>query len=141
MIGTLIGGILKPVVGIIDKKVKDKDLAEQLKTSIYTQILDNEAELGKAAANVIMAEAQSESAAARNWRPHLMYLIMFLLVFNGMVIPLANVFWSVQIPVLEAWLAIPEQMWTLLQIGLGGYIVGRSGEKIARDYFKSGEKE
>jgi len=27
---------------------------------------------------------------------------------------------------------LPGDVWTLLQIGLGGYVVGRSGESIAR---------
>ena len=26
---------------------------------------------------------------------------------------------------------LPEQLWTLLTVGVSGYIVGRSGEKIA----------
>ncbi len=32
------------------------------------------------------------------------------------------------------WLSAPlrDEAWTLLEIGLGGYIVGRSGEKIAK---------
>ena len=67
-----------------------------------------------------------------------MYLIMFLLVFNGMVVPIANVMFDVQIPILEAWTAIPEQMWTLLTIGLGGYIAGRSGEKMIKNWKNGG---
>ena len=31
---------------------------------------------------------------------------------------------------------IPTKVWTLLQIGLGGYILGRSGEKIADKWNK-----
>jgi TctA family transporter len=31
-------------------------------------------------------------------------------------------------------------VWTLLNIGLGGYVVGRSGESIARTLAKKGEK-
>ena len=27
---------------------------------------------------------------------------------------------------------LPTDVWTVLQIGLGGYVVGRSGESIAR---------
>jgi hypothetical protein len=28
-------------------------------------------------------------------------------------------------------IALPDELWNLLMIGVGGYIVGRSGEKIA----------
>ena len=34
-------------------------------------------------------------------------------------------------------LAIPElenEFWNLLQIGIGGYVIGRTGEKIAKEY-------
>jgi hypothetical protein len=27
-------------------------------------------------------------------------------------------------------LEMPDQLWSLIQIGLGGYVVGRSGEKL-----------
>lgn len=29
---------------------------------------------------------------------------------------------------------VPEPMWPLLQLGLGGYVLGRSAEKIAREW-------
>jgi len=31
---------------------------------------------------------------------------------------------------------MPEQAWGLLSVGLGGYVVGRSGEKIMKEYKK-----
>jgi hypothetical protein len=37
------------------------------------------------------------------------------------------------------WLAfrLSDQAWVLLQIGLGGYVIGRSGEKIAQPVIKA----
>jgi hypothetical protein len=29
-------------------------------------------------------------------------------------------------------LELPEQLWGLIKIGVGGYVVGRSGEKFAK---------
>jgi hypothetical protein len=34
---------------------------------------------------------------------------------------------------------LPGDVWTLLNIGLGGYVVGRSGESIARTLAKKGD--
>ena len=34
-------------------------------------------------------------------------------------------------------MTIPPDMWALLKIGLGGYVVGRSGEKIAQVWKKN----
>lgn len=134
----LVQGFLTPVTDIIDKVVRDKDLAMKLKAAITGQLLNNEAQLGKAASAIIIAEAGSESYAARNWRPHLMYLIMWMLVFNGMIVPTIYAIWGVSIPVQEAWNAIPPDMWGLLKIGLGGYIAGRSAEKITKSITGSG---
>ncbi|MCS7280543.1 MAG: hypothetical protein NZ583_02795 [Desulfobacterota bacterium] len=33
-------------------------------------------------------------------------------------------------------LEIPPDMWTLLEIGIGGYVVGRSAEKIVKTWKK-----
>lgn len=66
---------------------------------------------------VIVAEANSQSYAARNWRPHLMYCLMLTYPMNWIVFPLLRGF-GIDIPVLP----IPTEYWTVLSIGLGGYI-------------------
>ncbi len=71
-------------------------------------------------AEVIKAEAQSESWLARSWRPILM------LTFGGLIV--ARWFgWSgsglTEREVLE--------LWAIVKYGLSGYVVGRSMEKTA----------
>lgn len=136
MLQAILGLLGGPVAKIIDKAVPDKDLATKIKAEIQSEALKQDSELSIAGANIIKAEVQSDSFAARNWRPHLMYLIMGLLVFNGVAVPLTEAFSEVDLPILEAWTAIPSEMWTLLQIGLGGYVVGRSAEKVAKEWKK-----
>lgn len=132
------GKIIDKVLSVVDKAVPDKDMAVKLKAEIQSQFMQMDHEevktLMQEQASIIRAEAAGESPAQRNWRPHLMYLIMGLMVFNGVAVPLVSVIWNVQLPVLEAWDAIPKEMWNLLSIGLGGYIIGRSGEKIVANW-------
>ena len=45
--------------------------------------------------------------------------------------PYVKYFFAVEIT-----LNIPQDLWTLLQIGLGGYVIGRSGEGIAKNFKK-----
>ena len=71
----------------------------------------------QAQAAVIVAEASSQSYAARNWRPHLMYMLMLVVGYNFVLTPILRIFTSV-IPVIP----LPSELWTLLSIGLGGYI-------------------
>ena len=140
----ILGNIVEKGLGIVDKYVEDKDQANKLKAEIKQQIENNSheediAEL-KAQAGIIKAEATGESPAQRNWRPHLMYFIMFLLGFNGVIAPLSNALFDLDLPMLEAWGSIPTPMWQLLMIGMGGYVGGRSGEKIIREWAKSKKK-
>jgi hypothetical protein len=130
--------VVLPFVGkIIDKVFPDESTKAEAKIKLLELMQSGELQQMAAAKDVVVAEIQGESAAQRNWRPHLMYLIMLLMVFNGVVVPLVEAMFGVKLPILEAWSAIPDQMWSLLQIGMGGYIVGRSGEKIAKTYFEA----
>lgn len=128
-------GLLPGLFEIIDKAVTDKDEAAKIKATLQAQILSNESTLLTKQAEIVVAEIK-QGGPSSTWRPHLMYLLMGLLVFNGVVVPIADGVFGYELPVLEAWDAIPEKMWTLLMIGMGGYIVGRSGEKIA-EHIKS----
>lgn len=74
----------------------------------------------KAGADIVKTEAQSQSWLARNWRP------IVMLTFTGLIV--ARWFgWTA--PGLSQAEAI--EIWGLVKIGMGGYVIGRSGEKIA----------
>jgi len=56
-----------------------------------------------------------------------MYVLIFIIVWNYVLGPIIKIFTGSVIS-----FELPGDVWTLLQIGLGGYVVGRSGESIAR---------
>ena len=89
--------------------------------------LDYESTLVQAQAGNIQAEAKSDSWLAANWRPILMLTFTFIVAMNYAILPIVSWFGVHQAP-----LVLPTGMWDLLKIGVGGYIVGRSGEKITR---------
>ncbi|MFA5897756.1 MAG: 3TM-type holin [Hyphomicrobium sp.] len=74
---------------------------------------------------VIQAEAKSDSWMASNWRPILMLTFTAIVAMNWLILPVVSWFGPHLVP-----LVLPPDMWDLLKIGVGGYIVGRSGEKI-----------
>ena len=74
---------------------------------------------------VIQAEAKSDSWMASNWRPVLMLTFTAIVATNWLILPVVSWFGPHLVP-----LVLPPDMWDLLKIGVGGYIVGRSGEKI-----------
>jgi len=77
-----------------------------------------------AAMNIIVAEAKSEHFLVSAWRPITMLCFVLIIVNNYLLFPYLSLFWN-DAPVLS----IPPDMWDLLKIGLGGYVVGRSAEK------------
>ena len=120
MIGSLITSLAAPLFSIIDQAVTDTDQRARLKADLQRQMLDQTSALHRAAAGIITAEAQGESWIQRSWRP------LVMLGLTGLV----GAHWL-------GWTAPglpPEQvadLYLLVQIGLGGYIGGRSAEKIA----------
>jgi hypothetical protein len=110
----------------VDKAIPDKDLAEKLKAQLNTELLKSSTEQIKAAASIVEAEAKSGWFSA-SWRPLLMYVLIFILVWNYIIGPVIKMMLGTVIT-----FELPGDVWTLLQIGLGGYVVGRSGESIAR---------
>ena len=126
----IIAPLAKILFNTVDKAVLDKDQAEKIKAQLNTQLLQSGTEELKAAASIIEAEAKSNWYVA-GWRPTLMYVLIFILVWNYILGPICKLFIGTVIT-----FELPGDVWTLLQIGLGGYVVGRSGESIARTIVK-----
>lgn len=123
MIQMLIPAITSLIGNVIDKAVPDRDEAEKLKAQITLEAMkaDN-AEL-KAATDIILAEAKGESWLQRNWRPVLM------LWFAGLVGAHWLGFTPPNLPV-----EVVNNLLDIVQVGVGGYVLGRSGEKMVKAY-------
>jgi len=124
IIGPLIGGLF----GLIDKSVEDKDQAAKIKANLQTMVLTGQIKEIEAAAQIIAAEANGDSWLQRNWRPLLMCLFGVIIANNYLIVPLLGT------PMAD----IPPDMWELLKLGIGGYVVGRSVEKGVK-VWKGGE--
>lgn len=128
----LLGKVAGGVTDIISKKVEDKDLANQLNAEITRQLMSTDhneyIEHLKQAGSIIKTEANSQSWLARNWRPGLMCLFGVIVANNYVIFPYLQNF----LPDHAVLLPIPADLWQLLKLGIGGYVVGRSGEKIVQ---------
>ena len=78
---------------------------------------------------IIEAEAKGGSWLQRSWRPITMLVFVFIIANNYILFPYISLFGGKATA-----LAIPPDMWSLLKIGLGGYVVGRSLEKSVKAY-------
>jgi hypothetical protein len=117
-----------PILGSIGARVAaslfpdpaDKLKAQELENKLTSEILASAAAMEQAAAGIVKAEAQSQHWLAANWRP------LTMLTFVGLIV--ARWFgWSA--PGLSEAEALA--LWDIVELGLGGYVIGRSVEKIA----------
>lgn len=124
----LVGKILGGVLDIVDDAVEDKDHANDIKASL-TEVFEK-ADLTKFTAlvegqtKVLLGEIQGQSWLQRNWRPILMLTVVAIVANNYIIYPYLSLFTSKAV-VLE----LPDKLYNLMTVGVGGYIVGRSAEK------------
>ena len=109
----------------------DPEARAEAEQKLAAALMAHSAELHKAQAEIISAEAKSEHWLAAVWRPILMLTIIAIIANNYVLAPYVALFFGVDVV-----LVLPDHLWDLLKIGVGGYIVGRSGEKIVREVRK-----
>ena len=124
MLPLLIGPLVSGVLGVIDKAVEDKDQANAIKAKFNELAVTGEMKELEAAAKIIVAEAQGDSWLQRNWRPMLMVMFGIIIANNYIIVPIFNTTPA----------EIPPDMWDLLKLGVGGYVVGRSVEKGVKTF-------
>ena len=114
---------------IIDKIIPDPKAKAEAKIKLLEVQQAGELKEVEAAMNVIVAEAKSEHALTSQWRPITMLVFTAIVANNYIFAPYLQAMfgWSVS-------LEMPDQLWNLLSIGIGGYIFGRSGEKAVKHW-------
>ena len=136
-VSSIIAGAAKPISDVINKFISRKEdqlLAQaeidKIQNDLETKILDKEKKVIMAQKDLILAEVKG-NAFQRNWRPALMWIIIFILANNYLIAPLLNnIIGLFGPPSLLPILELPDKLFNLMTIGLGGYVVGRSAEKI-----------
>lgn len=109
-----------PVIGsIIDKILPDPKAAGEAKLRLFE--LEQQGQLSEITAKsaIIQAEASSEHWLAATWRPVLM------LTFGALIVARWLGFSAPGISEAEI-----LKLWDIVELGLGGYVIGRSAEKI-----------
>ena len=124
----LIAGIFKPAAELIDElhtseeeKLKQQRRLLEIQALVLDSSLEYEKQMMTARAEIVNSEAKSEHWVTATWRPITMLTFLALAVGDSL-----------------GWLPNPlrDEAWMLLQIGLGGYVVGRSAEKVIKEVRK-----
>ena len=104
---------------LIDSLFPDPQQANEAKLKLFEMQQKGELTQLSAQASIVEAEAKSENWLTSSWRP------ITMLVFTALIV--ARWFgWAA--PNLS-----PEEyikLWDIVELGLGGYVIGRSAEKV-----------
>tara|TARA_R110000782_G_scaffold148512_1_gene241237 strand:- start:62 stop:454 length:393 start_codon:yes stop_codon:yes gene_type:complete len=124
--------MLAPLIGdIVKEAIPDPDKKMDAENKVRLALLENAKQIEASASSIVLAEAKSESWIASSWRPILMMNITAIVSVNFLIFPLIEVFTGTKLSIL-----LPPELWTLLTVGVGGYTIGRSAEKVARNLKK-----
>ena len=133
MVGEILGILGKVAGGVADRIFPDpeQELKRiELQQALQAAVLERTSEIERAAADVVRAEAQGQSWLQRTWRP------ITMLVFVGLIVA-RWLGWSA--PNLGD--AEFLKLWDIVEIGLGGYVIGRSAEKVLPNIVGSLQKK
>lgn len=122
--------VVEPVANLIDdlftsdeeRQVAHNEL-KRIENTAQSKVLELEGKVVElqgqvlaAQSQIITAEAKGESWLQRNWRPITMLTFLILICLDSFGVLAFR---------------LSEQAWDLLQLGIGGYVIGRSVEKAA----------
>ena len=124
----LLGNLIGPVTGLLDKFIEDKDVKNKLAHDLSTMAERHAQELAKGQLEINKAEAQSRNVFVAGWRPFIGWTCGVAMAYNYVIHPiliftLAQFNYLVAIPALD----LSEMMPVLMgMLGLGSL---RSFEK------------
>ncbi len=104
---------------LIDRLWPDQEKKDQAKLALMDMAQKGELTELTVRGEIVKAEAASEHWLAANWRPILM------LTFGGLIV--ARWFgWAAPNLSESEYL----KLWDIVELGIGGYVIGRSAEKV-----------
>lgn len=127
-----VGDLLSGAFGLVDdlhtsdeEKLTLKTGLLTIQTSVVSEVIQAQSKMAEMQASIIKAEAESQHPLTSMWRPITMLTFVTIIVLAqfGLTGP------------------VPEDMWPLLKLGLGGYVIGRSFEKTVPNVLSSLKSE
>lgn len=109
---------------IVDNLTTSDDEKSEAKSKLTEIVFDALNKIKYAQRDIILSETQG-SKLQRSWRPIVMLSFSFIVVYSYFIQP---AFFPNAISMIDK---IDPSFWELLKLGLGGYVIGRSVEKVA----------
>jgi hypothetical protein len=124
------GNLAGKIGDAFDKNFTSQEEKMQARNELVEDTNKLISELNQLRQNVIITEA-SGTPLQRNWRPILMLTFGGIVVCTWVIFPVINLFIkSADFSTLIVGLKDAKEFWDVVTLGLGGYVIGRSVEKI-----------
>ena len=120
MIAALLPALV-PILGdALRRLFPDAEARQRAEAEINAALIARAGEIERAASDIVVTEAQSEHWLTACWRP------IVMLTFTALIVARWLGYSAPGITEAEA-----LRLWSIVEIGLGGYVIGRSVEKVA----------
>lgn len=124
----LAGPLIDKIVGLFSTIQGGKLTEAEIRAKVQKEVLDTISDVTRTQGDVIMAEMRGESPLQRLWRPITALLFVWIVFWFGFLQPLFVGWFG--LPPLRVGDALLLQIIELVKLCLGGYIGGRTLEKI-----------
>ena len=118
------GGLSESVGTAFDKNFTSAEERLEAKTKLVNAANEIAMQAQELQADIIKTETQG-GKLQRSWRPIVMLAFAFIIVYAYFLQP---AFFPNQIDIRHD---LPDKFWDLLSLGMGGFVIGRSAEKIS----------
>ncbi|WCS27750.1 holin family protein [Methylobacterium sp. NMS14P] len=130
----LLPALLDTLGPVLQKVLPDAGRRLQVRPELQKALIEQQADLGHTMAEVMKAEPGSESPLARNARPITVLWALAMITRVGVVSPMVGL----QVEVVSALKGAPAELWSLLTVGIGVYMLARSVDKFVPQMVGSG---
>ena len=124
----IIAGLFEPAAKLIDavhtsteEKMTAQAILLDIKAKTLSATLDFELKSLEARADIVNSEAKSEHWLTANWRP------LVMLAFTGLIVARFLGYHAEGMSEAEY-----LELWLIVKLGIGGYVGGRSVEKVVK---------
>jgi hypothetical protein len=108
---SLVGQLIGPVTGLLDKFIEDKDEKNRIAFELSTMAERHAAELAKGQMEINKVEAAHKSLFVAGWRPSIGWCCSLGLLYHVLIAPIASI-----------WLEVPEIDPSLLMTTMTGML-------------------
>lgn len=131
MWSSIVSTLIPILSDVLSKVIKDPKEVAKVQAEMTTKLLEQEATVMNAMADVMKSDTASENKLVSSARPIVVYWALFMITF----LTILGTF-GVAGSAIAALAGVPDAFWTLLTVGIGAFSVTRGLEKSVREWKK-----